>query len=142
MIPDHPIDTKALRKLADAATPRPWEVDYMGDLVSAPEREKDRYGGHIFIGTATGDATAADEDIEFIIAARNTLPQLLDQLEQAEARIKAVREMHQPGRLGEVWGHSVSHPDDHPVCEHCTDPDADGFVSWPCPTICALDGDA
>ena len=67
---------------------------------------------------------------------------LRNKLAQAEARIKAVRGMHQSGRLGEVWGHSVSHPDDHPVCEHCMDPDADGFVSWPCPTICALDGDA
>lgn len=86
MIPDHLIDTKALRKLADAATPGPWEVDRMGDLVSVPGRERDRYGGHIFIGTATGDASSAAEDAAFIAAARTAVPALLDALAAAEHR--------------------------------------------------------
>ena len=79
------IDRDRLRALAENATEGPWEVDRMGDLVSAPEREKDRYGGHIFIGTATGDASSATEDAEFIAAARTAVPALLDMLERAEA---------------------------------------------------------
>ena len=181
MIPDHPIDTKALRKLADAATPGPWTVDHGSDWdldgsqvpqssVRRPDRVAitwDDHGGEVFVPA----------DAAFIAASREAVPALLDEnaalrkqvedgrthrryligklkganhradnhkarAEQAEARIKAVRGMHQSGRLGEVWGRSVSYPDDHPVCEHCTDPDADGFVRWPCPTICALGGDA
>ena len=82
------IDRDQLRDLAENATEGPWEVDYMGDLVSVPEREKDRYGGHIFIGTATGDASSATEDAEFIAASRQAVPALLEALGQAEQRIR------------------------------------------------------
>ena len=37
--------------------------------------------------------TMSDADAEFIAAAREAVPQLLDQLDQAEARIKAVRDV-------------------------------------------------
>ena len=77
------IDRDRLRALAENATEGPWEVDRMGDLVSVPERERDRYGGHIFIGTATGDASSATEDAEFIAAARTAVPALLDMLDHS-----------------------------------------------------------
>lgn len=132
------IDRDRLRELAENATPGPWEVDRMGDLVSVPGREKDRHGGHIFIGTATGDATASDEDTEFIAAARNAVPALLDMLDQAEAErdraqaaLDRVRELHQHG--GSTLGDGL---EDHtPVCADCLE-------EWPCDTIRALDGDA
>lgn len=126
------IDRDRLRVLAENATEGPWEVDYMGDLVSVPEREKDRYGGHIFIGTATGDASSATEDAEFIAAARTAVPALLDMLDQAEAErdraqaaLDRVRELHQP-------------------CNHdapCRGDCAECGQHMPCDTIRALDGD-
>ena len=118
----HPIDTEALRRLADQATPGPWIVDNMGDLISVPEREKSRYGGCIFIGTATGDAAAADEDTEFISVARTAVPALLDENAALRARIKAVQDVHWPDKA--LNGH-ICAEDDH---------------DWPCPTIRALDG--
>ena len=81
----HPIDTEALRRLADAAAPGPWHYipgDY--DLASA--------GIDI---TAEGDSLTWDDhsgevfthpDAEFIASARTAVPALLDLLAAAEHR--------------------------------------------------------
>lgn len=55
---------------------------------------------------------------------------LLDQLDAAEAKLAAVRELHQPINAINEWV----------TCCECFDP-ADGgeWVQWPCPTIRALD---
>ena len=56
-------------------------------------------------------------------AAVGTLPDLLDQLDAAEARLAAVRELHRPvGRFG--------------YCATCA------YAIYPCPTVRALDGRA
>ena len=80
-----PIDTEALRRLADAAAPGPWHYipgDY--DLASA--------GIDI---TAEGDSLTWDDhsgevfthpDAEFIASARTAVPALLDLLAAAEHR--------------------------------------------------------
>lgn len=60
---------------------------------------------------------------------------------EAEARIKAVRDMHTAVKLGEHSGSFISAPDDHLVCAHCTDPDAGGYMDYPCETLRALDGE-
>ena len=62
-------------------------------------------------------------------------------LEEALAAIQRVRDLHESVPLIEVWPTGAkSAPDDHPVCVHCTDPDAGWYASYPCPTIEALDG--
>ena len=66
-----------LRALADAATEGPWEV----------------HGSLIGIGRAKPDFGQTwglrwRQDIEFICAARTAVPQLLDQLDTAEQRIR------------------------------------------------------
>ena len=66
-----------LRALADKATPGPWEA-FHGDIWT------DTHGFLLSPGLD-------DRDAAFIAAARTALPQLLDQLDQAEARIQAAR---------------------------------------------------
>ena len=142
----HPIDTEELRLLADAAAPGPWHyIPGDHDLASA--------GIDI---TAEGDSLTWDDhsgevfthpDAEFIAAAREAVPALLDRIarleaqsdirgravviyreraRQVEARIRTARAIHRD--LYE----SMS---GFPYCDEC---DRD----WPCPTIRALDGDA
>ena len=95
------IDRERLRKLADAATPGPWEFDWdpeEGDLTVRAGTA--RYGDN---GRAPGSYVTTDmiieheevweddgldqyaRDAEFIAAARDAIPQLLDALDQAEA---------------------------------------------------------
>ncbi|MGP5484590.1 hypothetical protein ACTXMZ_16575 [Brachybacterium alimentarium] len=58
---------------------------------------------------------------------------LLDALEQAEARIKAVQELHAPFEWSFGYGPVRS-------CKACTDiSEVVGNALWPCPTIRALD---
>lgn len=84
------IDRDALRKLADAATPGPWET-YMdpGGPREAP-----------FVAVEVGNTEVRIARFEgghfdgaFIAAARTAVPALLDALDQAEARINAVRDV-------------------------------------------------
>ena len=74
-----------LRALADAATPGPWEQvnDHRESRVIAT-------GGEHWLwiaDTGSVDSPQAQNDAEFIAAARTAVPQLLDQLDQAEHRI-------------------------------------------------------
>lgn len=103
----HPIDTEALRRLADAATEGPWEAqdydDNPGDegscvLTHEPERGTRAIAYAIAYPWTTPESCNADA--EFIAAARTAVPALLDALAaaehratRAEARIQAVRAM-------------------------------------------------
>ena len=86
-------------------------------------------------------ADHAEQANSAVYLAPRGLRDLLDQLDQAEARIKAVRDMHTAVKLGEHSGSFISAPDDHLVCAHCTDPDAGGYMDYPCETLRALDGE-
>lgn len=79
------IDRDALRKLADAAEPGPWYAHPGGHYVYTPDM-----GGLVQNWNGDWDALAG---MEFIAAARTAVPALLDALDQAEARIKAVRDV-------------------------------------------------
>ena len=75
-------------------------------------------------------------------ASANLIHRLADALEAANAEsdaalavIERVREIHAP-LSSLTWGA----PDEFQVCEECNDPDARGFIYWPCPTVAALDG--
>ena len=98
-----------LRALADAATPGPWEYEWDEDEGEITVRAgtarvgEDGFAPGSYVTTDmilehedawpedSGEQHAADA--EFIAAARTAVPALLDQLDQAEARIKAVREL-------------------------------------------------
>ena len=78
-----------LRKLAANATPGPWE--FPGELLGLP-------CSTVFAGDpkrthAAYVAAMGARDGEFIAAAREAVPALLDQLDQAEARIEAVQDV-------------------------------------------------
>lgn len=113
------IDRDELRKLAEAATPGPWEVH--GSLIGIGRAKPD-------FGQTWG--VCWRQDIEFICASRQAVPELLDALDKAEARIKAVRELHQSdGHEPERCGRANCFPS----CAECV-------YDYPCPTIRALDG--
>ena len=85
----HPINTEALRRLADGATPGPWEFTGRDDSTT-------------WIEAPTGDVLIHDErghghmrenfswikkpDAEFIVAAREAIPALLDRIARLEAQ--------------------------------------------------------
>ena len=79
-----------LRKLAEAATPGPW-VQNGRNGIPTPI-------GSCVALTRRHDDDERRADAEFIAAARTALPTLLDQLDAAEARIKAVQDVldHHP----------------------------------------------
>lgn len=64
-----------------------------------------------------------------------------ERAQEFEGRIKSVRDMHTAVKLGEHSGSFISAPDDHLVCAYCTDPDAGGYMDYPCETLRALDGE-
>ena len=74
----HPIDTEALRRLADAATPGPWNPHPAGKYVWTEE-----LGG--IIQNWSDDANAV-ADMGFIAAAREAVPALLDRIARLEAQ--------------------------------------------------------
>lgn len=83
----HPIDTEALRRLADAATPGPWPLFSGGEYV-----------GGVGILVAPDDGGVSPANAAFIAAARTALPALLDEntalrarATRAEARAEARR---------------------------------------------------
>ena len=81
----HPIDTEALRRLADAATAGPWENARNGvqqSLDAATKAGDYRYEG---VGIVPEEYVRQD-DAEFIAAARTAVPALLDALAAAEHR--------------------------------------------------------
>lgn len=82
------IDRDQLRELASGATPGPWS--YPGELLGLP-------CSTVFAGDpkrthAAYVAAMRPHNGEFIAAARTAVPALLDMLDQADARIKAVRD--------------------------------------------------
>lgn len=125
-----------LRELAENATPGPWEArrgsqwDFDGSQVAQSSvRRADRaaitwddHGGEVFVPA----------DAEFIAAAREAVPALLDALDEAEAVVERVREMHvpQPHSPGQC------DPDGCPdLCQECGE-------RMPCTTVRTLGGDA
>ena len=89
------IDRDQLRALAAAATPGPWvagEPRGWGDNDDEPQSDIDTPAGVLTWDDHGGEVFKPD-DAEFIAAARNALPALLDALDQAEARIQAARDV-------------------------------------------------
>lgn len=121
-----PEDRDALRALASGATPGPWEAEYSGEqgnCVLPPDARSTREA------VAVTRLYHQQADAEFIAASRQAMPALLDMLDQAEARIKAVRDVH---RHITVETRGAIEPE-HRCLDCC--------LAWPCPTIRALDGE-
>lgn len=111
----HPIDTEALRRLADAASPLPWglDIENEGDYeqgipftdypgaITGP-RSITHWDDPVWqerFGTTISEVAEMNlADAEYMVSAANAVPALLDALAaaehratRAEARIKAVR---------------------------------------------------
>ena len=134
-------DRDELRKLAEAATPGPWEADggEISQHWSRPEPWREIIGTRVACGSycygGTAQGVERTEDAEFIAAANPAaVLGLLDQLDAAEAKLAAVRELHRrrPHGAGDfVFYAQTEFPD---VCAHCRQ-------VWPCTTILAIDGE-
>ena len=151
------IDREYLRELASGATPGPWENvwEEADEWYSITGQSYECY-------VCPEVATLTDEtDADFIAAARTAVPALLDALEQAEARIQAVRDLHSPSDEQVIMGDCAAEECDHQEIEDCpTEPftvcaecyraaielnpyygeQGVDDVAWPCPTIRALGG--
>ena len=90
-------DVAELRRLAEAATPGPWRTEYLmgagNDLLTA-----------IIAGRATPDdlrvigSTLAERDGQFIVAAVNALPALLDDADALRAELAHMTEARDNAR--------------------------------------------
>ena len=142
-----------LRALANAATPGPWS--YPGEILGLP-------CSTVFAGDpkrthAAYVAAMGPHDGEFIAAARNALPALLDALDQAEAEVKRLSwkcghladkytqdtdELRQEAGQAEARIQAVRELHHHDVFRgHLDNGCAICGHDWPCPTIRALDGE-
>ena len=133
------IDRAELRRLLDAATPRPWWQEWV---------EGDEW--YAVYGQPTGDlvcpevCTAGDaDDTNLLVAAVNALPGLLGALEKTEGHrdklaferaIERVRALHVRGDEWCGYHNSALCECANVYCDECG-------AEWPCPTIQALDGD-
>lgn len=85
----HPIDTEALRRLADAATPGPWRIGEAFDFPASWVAHLSNNGWDdrttVTSEDTPGHIDQEERDAEFIAAARTAVPALLDALEQAES---------------------------------------------------------
>jgi len=86
------MDIKKLRELCEKATPGPWEWQY-----------SEKWGTSVFndtLGVITAytnergnpDITIAEEDLEFIAAARTALPEILDEVERLRKEVRLLNE--------------------------------------------------
>lgn len=107
------------KRLAEAATEGPWEVDQSEPGIWGPQ--------HIVIGNYTASdmfespawENGKPEDLAFIAAARESVPRMI-------AALEAVTDVHR--RVSAPWPHSGGTF----VCR------ADNGL-WPCPTIRAIE---
>ena len=144
-------DIAELRRLAEAATPGPWEWD---DNHARPGLRHGRsFGGVLFRCGALYGPDAADA--AFIAAANPAaVLALLDHLahmreardnaraevERLTAKVERVRELHKSSGDAETQGYTgLGYGYISPYCMGEVASDEYG-VTWPCETICALDG--
>ena len=137
-MPDLTPDLAELRRLAEAATPGPWDFHRPHPNYRAYAVDRVMPGGHLGEDVATTGDVCAEENGAYIAAANPAaVLGLLDRLaHMREARdnaraeverltelVEAVRALHRPvGRFG--------------YCATCA------YAIYPCPTIRALDGGA
>lgn len=81
-----PLDTAVLRALGDAATPPPWQPHMLNHDVDYPYVKSPTHG------MIADPVESSSADAEFIAAARNALPGLLDRLDTLEAENQRLRE--------------------------------------------------
>lgn len=85
-------DREKLRKLAEAATPGPWDYYRPHPNYRAYAVDRVMPGGHLGEDVATTGDVYAEENGAYIAAANPTaVLDLLDQLDAAEAKLAAVR---------------------------------------------------
>ena len=143
------MNREELRRLAEAATPGPWESYDRG------------IGWEVWADGAPLNSAFRDTfpayDAAYIAATDPAaVLDLLDRLDAAEARLAAVRALHYAADNdvrrtpvcetchGEAGVHECgcwSPEDRQPVCGHCNEGHKCMSVAWPCPTIRALDAD-
>ena len=140
-------DLDVLRKLAEAATPGPWELLDFNEGMSPPRPlwgvindaylnpSDDDEEAYVEVEIHVGDKA----DAEFIAAARTAVPELVSDLENTRRMYdRACADIQEySAQIAEVK--ALHRRDDSTVgwCLHCVDSDA----PWPCQTIRALSGE-
>ena len=128
-------DRTELRRLLDEATPGPWEVEE--SQIWGPD------GAFVAAVRWGGGAITDLPDALLIAAAVSALPDLLDQLDAAEAALARVRELHASSGTAESQGYGAhgTYGFIAPYCTGCEASDEYAVV-WPCPTIAAIGGES
>lgn len=138
------LDLKSLRKVAEAATLVPWHLGRPFEMrgawriagVSPALRATEEDANHI----ATFDPPTVLALLDMLHYEKSALEAFSEErnlwrtrAETAEAKLAAVRELHQPFAWENVHGEAQTE------CTHCVG-EYDGSVHYPCATIRALDG--
>ena len=151
-------DREELRKLAEAATPGPWDCYRPHPNYRAYSVDRVMPGGYLGEDVATTGDVHAEKNGAYIAAANPAaVLDLLDQLNAAESKLAAVREIHSPAWWYDEFCDDPSCEQEHVeidvgdlyhahpswlVCECCSGGDlseTDEPAPWPCPTTRALD---
>ena len=138
-------DVAELRRLAEAATPGPWEA-----FGAVDGRRGERWLGVTTDMRATESARAGDvfsaqdctrQDALFIAAANPAVVlALLDERDALAAKVERVRALHASSGTAESQGYD-GEGGYGPIAPYCTGCEASDeyATAWPCPTIRALD---
>lgn len=124
-------DRAYLRKLAENATPGPWEA--VGTGVSGGDHWYVCADHEAIMSVSSQDGSNEDERqplAEFIAAARTAVPSLLDENAELRTRIQAVRDMHNAN--GVRWVGFPRADEQVTYCTYCQE-------RSPCTTIRTLD---
>ena len=144
-MPDLTPDLTELRRLAESATPGPWEA-----FGAVDGRRGERWLGvttdmRAIEAARAGDVFAAQDctrqDVLFIAAANPAVVlALLDERDALAAKVERVRELHKSSGDAETQGYTGrEYGYISPYCMGEVASDEYG-VPWPCETIRAIDG--
>lgn len=119
------IDRAELRRLCEAATPGPWDVEpvrgHCEDYVVTRHEDHQQKPWGRLIGEFNFNAGHAKQnysnDAKFVAAARTAIPALLDALDAAEARERKLREAMRALQSAAAAGLNIVKDETSPVFE-------------------------
>ena len=134
-------DVAELRRLAENATPGPWDYYRPHPNYRAYAVDRVMPGGYLGEDVATTGGVYAEENGAYIAAANPAVVlALLDERDALAAKVERVRALHKSSGDAETQGYTgLEYGYISPYCMGEVASDEYG-VPWPCETIRAIDG--